>query len=87
MVARKTEKKKPKRIALRRASRASLPAGTVTVTISLEHVFTALRALAKGLEQPANLHALRSMLDQALSQMAQKDQRTKKKPARDPNLN
>jgi DNA-binding protein YbaB len=84
--------KKSKRTAHRIGKRApwvksKMAQGTVTVTISLEHVFASLAAIGKRLKDPKAKAMLREIFAQAIAEEA-KDQRfKKKKPARDPNLN
>jgi hypothetical protein len=91
-----TKKKVGKKSSKRTVHRIGKPApwakskmaqGTVTITVSLEHVFAALEALGKNLGHPEFQIMLRSALDQALRQKEQQKHKGKKKPARDPNLN
>jgi len=68
-----TAKKKSKRTAHRIGKpapwvKSKIPPGTVTVTISLEHVQNMGQALVKRLRDPESLTVLRSMIDQVLSE-------------------
>jgi hypothetical protein len=67
-------------------AKSKMAQGTVTVTISLEHVFAALGAIGKRLDDPQTLEALRRTLDQVMAEKTAKKAK-RKKPPRDPNLN
>jgi hypothetical protein len=67
-------------------AKTKMAQGTVTVTISLEHVFAAMEAIGKRLNKPAIKAKMSEMFAQVVAEEA-KDKRFKKKPARDPNLN
>ena len=68
-------------------AKSKMAQGTVTVTISLEHVFASLDAVAKRLNNPAIKAKMREMFAQVIAEEAKDGRFKKKKPARDPNLN
>lgn len=70
-----------------RWSKGKMAHGTVTVTVSLEHVFAALETIGKRLRDPRAKAFLREMFAQAIAEEAKDGRFKKKKPARDPGLN
>jgi hypothetical protein len=87
VVKKKSNKRTVHRLKPAPWAKSKMAQGTVTVTISLEHVIASLAALGKNMRRPEILATLRHMLNQIeADKMAQKGKR-KKKPARDPGLN
>jgi len=88
-----TAKKKSSKRTVHRISKhapwakSKMAEGTITVTVSLEHVFAMLDVLTKRLNKPAIKAKLSEMFAQVIAEEKQGKGKHKKKPARDPNLN